>query len=196
MTTREQWLNDVANLMRPWFADLDYELPPFRVSIGFPGTGRKSRRIGECWYSPNSADGHHELFISPVVADTVRIAGVLAHELTHACVGPDAKHGPVFKRVATAIGLEGKMTATVEGDTFKRNFARILEAVGPYPGAELRTGANSGPPKQSTRMVKCECPECGYTVRTTRKWLEVAVPECPVDHSPMNVNGETQTEGE
>lgn len=28
-------------------------------------------------------------------------------------------------------------------------------------------------------MLKLVCPEDGYTVRTTRKWLEVGQPSCP-----------------
>lgn len=33
--------------------------------------------------------------------------------------------------------------------------------------------------KQSTRLIKVMCAACGYTMRITRKWLEVAVPDCP-----------------
>lgn len=43
----------------------------------------------------------------------------------------------------------------------------------------------AGPPVQGTRMLKCQCPECGYTVRTTRKWIDVATPVCPVDGAEM-----------
>jgi hypothetical protein len=32
--------------------------------------------------------------------------------------------------------------------------------------------------KQSTRMLKLECDECGYVVRTTQKWINVGVPVC------------------
>jgi len=30
-----------------------------------------------------------------------------------------------------------------------------------------------------TKLVKCACPRCGYTIRTTNKWIERAVPICP-----------------
>jgi hypothetical protein len=36
----------------------------------------------------------------------------------------------------------------------------------------------SGRRKQSTRMLKLECTNCGYTVRTTQKWIEVGLPTC------------------
>jgi hypothetical protein len=37
------------------------------------------------------------------------------------------------------------------------------------------------PKKQSTRMLKAECPECGYTIRLAKKWAEVGLPSCPSD---------------
>lgn len=40
----------------------------------------------------------------------------------------------------------------------------------------------------TTRLVRCECPKCGYLVRTTRKWLDIAVPTCPVDGAEMAVD--------
>ena len=41
-------------------------------------------------------------------------------------------------------------------------------------------------PVGKTRLLKCRCRVCGYTVRVTRKWLRVAVPSCPV-HRAMTV---------
>lgn len=43
-----------------------------------------------------------------------------------------------------------------------------------------------GKKKQSTRMIKASCPECGYTVRVTRKWLDTAgAPICPACEEQM-----------
>lgn len=37
--------------------------------------------------------------------------------------------------------------------------------------------------KQGTRLLKCQCATCGYTVRVTRKWLGLAGPPiCPTDN--------------
>jgi hypothetical protein len=69
------------------------------------------------------------------------------------------------------------MTATTEGDAFKQAVAPILEAVGPYPHAEL---CKTEGKKQGTRLLKLRCPTCAYTVRIARKWLdEVGPPACP-----------------
>ena len=45
----------------------------------------------------------------------------------------------------------------------------------PGPGGKV----HSGPGKQGTRMIKLTAACCGYTVRTTRKWLDQGYPLCP-----------------
>lgn len=188
---REDWLGAVAKEMAPWFSDLGCPLPPVRMAVGFTSKGIRSKRIGECWTNDCSGDGHFEIFITPQIAESERVADILAHELVHAAVGLDAKHGPRFRKVAVAIGLEGKMTATVAGELFKQNFAPILEKLGPIPHASLSPSAKSNAPKkQSTRMIKCECRDCGYIARTSQKWLdEVGAPICPADGVQMIPDG-------
>ncbi len=57
---REEWLNLVADGMAPWFEDQGYPLPRCRTAIGFPSTGTRGKRIGECWDGQASADGTFE----------------------------------------------------------------------------------------------------------------------------------------
>ena len=80
------------------------------------------------------------------------------------------------------------MTATQEGDAFKQSVEPILELLGPYPHAELNPGKRICAPDESpdgfkpqgTRLLKVMCPQCGYTVRVTQKWLvDVGPPLCP-----------------
>ena len=191
---REAWLNAVASGMAPLFEAIETPLPArVRVAIGFTSTGRKGKSIGECWDNRRSADGHFEIFIRPDLAYApdampVQIAAILAHELVHAAVGIAAGHGKAFKRIALGIGLIGPMRATTPGDAFVAAAVPILDNVGPLPHARLDTdGQTTAPRKQTTRLLKCECEACGYTVRTARKWLELAgAPLCPVsDHGPM-----------
>ena len=187
--TREDWLTKIAERMAPWFSDLGCPLPRVRMAIGFPSTGSKGKRIGECWAGEASADGTHEILIRPDLDNPEEVAAVLAHELAHAAVGIKAGHGRPFAKVAKAIGLEGKMTATTAGEAFKRNVAPILADVGILPHARLGFGENSGPKKQKGRLLKAECQECGYTVRVTHKWVEEAgAPHCP-KHGAMEVDG-------
>ncbi len=90
------------------------------------------------------------------------------------------------------------MTATTPGDAFLAAVAPILVAAGPLPHARLDTGGETTrPKKQATRLLKCECEACGYTVRTARKWLEtVGAPLCPAEghgamqYDPLDPEGE------
>ena len=59
----------------------------------------------------------------------------------------------------------------------------MIDALGDYPHATLM--ARSGTKKQSTRLIKCQCLDCGSTVRTTRKYLEFGTPICPLDEITM-----------
>lgn len=167
---------------RPVFAAEGVVLPEtIRATIGWTSKGRRSTTIGECWYPTAVGDGIHELYVTPTITDAARVLDILAHELTHVAVGPEAKHGKPFRDLATAIGLEGRMTATVAGERMTETAAAIIDAIGPYPHAGIlpNNGAKSSPPKQSTRMLKLECPGCGYIARTTQKWLDVGIPICP-----------------
>lgn len=173
---REEWLRDLVDALRDRY---DGELPEtVHVSVGFSSKGIRSKTIGECWHGAASSDHNPHVFIHPMISDGVDVAAVLVHELVHAC-RPDAKHGPAFKQMATRLGLTGKMTATVPSDELRASLAEVVKDIGPYPHPQLAGGISSSGPKQTTRMLKLECPECGYLVRTSSKWLEVGLPMCP-----------------
>lgn len=181
---REQWLNTAADAMRPYFAAHGYTIPQnVRVTCGWPSrsaTSRRRRRIGECWSDAASAGRVFEIFISPTLSDPLEVAHVLAHELVHATVGLEAGHRGPFARLARAIGLEGPLTATVAGEAFIRWFtAAGLPA---YPHDAMT--ASNRDKKQTTRLIKCFCPECDadgspYIFRASRATLARGLPICP-----------------
>lgn len=186
--TREAWLQALAEYIRPWYEERGVTVPPVRIGVGYTSKGARSKRIGECWHPSASADGVPEVFIHPSLHDPTEVAATLVHELIHAGVGIEAKHGPGFKAVAVPLGLQGKMTATYAGPDLLARLVPVLDDLGPYPQAAFTPrGVTSTGPKQTTRMVKVQCETCGYLVRTSQKWLDVAVPDCPVDLVPMEV---------
>jgi hypothetical protein len=64
--TREAWLNYVVHRMTRIFQQLTAPLPArLRIAIGFTSSGRRSKRIGECWDNQCSEDGYFEIFIRP-----------------------------------------------------------------------------------------------------------------------------------
>jgi hypothetical protein len=183
--TREEWLNFVMDEVRPVFVNLNAPLPAkIRLSVGFTSNGYRGKAIGECWDSKASGDKNFEIFVKPDQDEAVRVAGILVHELVHAAVGIDAGHKAPFKRVAVQLGLEGKMTATTEGDAFIQMITPILKNAGPLPHKRLQ--AYRTKKKQGTRLLKCECECCGYTVRVAKKWILEGAPHCgTVSHGRM-----------
>lgn len=139
----------------------------------------KSARIGECWSSDASEDGHFEIFIKPTLDNSARICDVLTHELIHAAVGLRAGHGPAFKRVMIALGLKGKATATFAGEDWFRWSLPVIAALGPFPyGALTESGMSTGRPKQKAYLLKAVCDTCGFTARITAKHVRPAM-RCP-----------------
>lgn len=172
-STREQWLNAFALKAKPYFAAAGAPLPDkVRIGVGFTSGGLRGRSIGECWSQEASDDGHFEIFLRPTTQSASRIADILTHELVHAAVGLKAKHGKQFKKVAEALGLTGKMTATVASAKWYEWALPILDALGPMPYAALAGGESSAKPKQKTNLLKVECDECGWLARVTLKHIE------------------------
>ncbi len=194
---REAWLNHVATALRPLFAGAGASLPAVRIAIAFPSTGRRGKRIGECWDKSASADGTFEIMIRPDVDDPLEACAILAHELVHAAVGIPAGHRKDFRRVAVAIGLTGPMRSTTAGPEFVASTAAILAEAGPIPHARLNfDGLSDKPKKQGTRLVKCVCEDCGYVVRVARKWIEDKGPPLCPEHGPMTADLPTEDSGE
>ena len=214
---REKWLNELASALRPAFKRAGAPMPRnVRMACSWTGQGARSNAIGECWTTSVSKDGTWEIMISPIMdtaltADKQGVADILAHELVHAAVGLEHRHGGEFKRVALALGLAGPMTATNAGPEFVKLVKPMLAKLGKYPHAELAPNGNgkplppimvpdprnpdgpkipmprtSGPRKQGTRLLKAACDDCGYTVRVTRTWLQKSgAPLCPCNSKPM-----------
>jgi hypothetical protein len=178
---REDWLQQMIDLLRPDFEKLGKPLPEkIRVSCGFPSKSalaNKARRIGECWGVESSEDKSYQVFISPLLKEGIEVTSTLVHELVHTAVGIECKHRGPFVKVANAIGLEGKMTETTAGEALIARLKELIEQLGEYPHARLV--ASNKPKTQTTRMLKVTCKQCGCVVRMTRKWLdEAGLPTC------------------
>lgn len=185
---RELWLYCVADVLYPSFGELGYtNRPSIRIGVGYPSTGARGKAVGQCYDSPASKDRVHEIIISPKLDDSIEVAGVVAHELCHAYLQSyfpeeNCGHGKKFKKLATGLGLTGKMRSTVPGDAFKRFLQPVLAIIGDYPhgalGYERRVIIGS-PKPQAARLKKVYCRSCNYTMRVTQKWIDTAIPKCP-----------------
>lgn len=216
--TRESWLVEAVEHVTELFAQTKEEgepvqVPPVRISCGFPA-GNVRKTIGQCWDTKAAEDGIAHVFVSPVLKDPIQILGVIIHELCHAIDDCKSGHKGRFRKLATQMGLEGKMTSTHVGEALEGLLQPIAQTLGEYPHAAL-TLAMAPVKKQTTRMLKATCQAvvdamvdgdypgyaeregetCGYNIRTTQKWLDVAVPVCPVHDEPLEVEEKKDGEG-
>ena len=185
---REQWLNNAVTSVRGIFHANGFPLPDhIRVSCGFPSKRARSlyRNVGEHFSPDASEDATHQIFISPVLDDSVEVLGVLVHELSHAVTG--SSHGSSFKQCVRKVWLEGNPSATKVGVNFRTNFAPILDSLGIYPHAKLNVEGSYKP--QGTRMLKAVCGTCvvtapdgsvksQYTIRVSKGWADKGLPTC------------------
>lgn len=144
--TREGWLNAAALKLRPVFKKAEAELPEkVMMGCGWP-KGGKAEVIGQCFGKTWTQDGTVHIFISPTQADSVKVLATLAHELVHASLGEEKGHGKEFKKLARAIGLEGKLTATTvsEASPLHSILVKIVEQIGEYPHSAMKPGGGKG----------------------------------------------------
>lgn len=174
---REAWLTQAADIFTTWFG---VEIPPFRVSVGWPG-GRSKKSItrGQCWPTTSAEDGVAQVFISPGWADSETILAVLLHEMVHVADDCQSGHKKGFSAIAKPLGFTPKWTSSDNRtDELSERLRGVIEQIGEFPSAAIVQGvAADTPKKQSTRMLKVTCP-CGYTVRTSQKWIDVGLPTC------------------
>lgn len=181
---REEWLLKAIDiLLEEKFKPLGHKFNKIRVSVGF--TSRK-KAIGQWWVPSASEDNHSSIFLHPGHANTVEILGTLVHELVHDVVG--VGHGPKFKKLALAVGLEGKMRATTSTKELEKYLASVEKRLGKFPHSMLKE--NKSPVrKQTTRMVKMECMQCGYICRAaTSTILTHGSVICPCNDEAMFVD--------
>jgi len=172
--TREAWLNAAVDKLRTEIFGEQYPVPEVRVSVGWSGgRGPKANTIGQCWPGESASDSVGQIFISPVLAEPVKVLETLVHEMVHAInhANGETGHRTPFKRIAEPIGLEGKMTATHAGEELAEKLKEIGNGLGKYPHAAINL--QDKPKVQKTYMLKFVSPEePDFFVRMTASKLE------------------------
>ncbi len=179
--TREQWLNGAVKELEPElikqkkllagkYPHFNKPFPSVKVSVTQPTRGKA---IGTCWSDKASSEGYYEIFITAKEDNPMRVLDILTHELCHAVDGLISGHGTAFKRLAYAMGLTGKPTATVASAEFIEKYKPIIESkLGDYPHAKMNL--ESSTKKQKTRLIKVSCRGCDNIFRQTRKYIDLS----------------------
>jgi hypothetical protein len=190
--TREAWLLFAVDHLSRLFSEIGYKVPRVRVACAVPATSRRGSAVGQCWPTARSDDLVNEIYISPVYSDPIDVLDTLTHELVHAVDDCQHRHGPEFKKIALAIGLQGRMREASAGPALRgrlQSLAVILvEELGPYPHAKLAVGGALF--TQSRRPPRAECPRCKYKVSMLKPYLKHGPPICPADLIKMEKRGD------
>lgn len=182
--TREAWLKAAVELLSPkvlQHGDLPKQL---QILVSWPkGFGKNviGQHFPEAWTQNIS----NYITISPTLLDVDIVLATLLHELIHA-LNVDKAHGPLFKKVALAVGLEGKMRATVAGAALKKELAVMAKQLGAYPHVrmvDLKKPKGTAT-KNMVRFVSPVNPKYACWVTPVQFELHGA-PICPECKKPM-----------
>lgn len=180
--TREEYLElAVQAIISDIFTPAEIEVPPVRVSVGWPGgRGPKKNVIGQCFDKRVSKDGKAQIFVTPAIDDAYVTIETLTHELIHAIVeGHEDENGEVkhhghrgeFITVAKAIGFEKPWKETPASPELREKLQAIADRLGEYPHAAITM--EDRPTVQKTYYLKYVSPEnSDYFVRVTATKVE------------------------
>lgn len=184
---REDWLQNAVLQLQPLFKEKGFLVPKVSISCGFASTGMRSNHIGQCWNKKSCSQNINQIFISPLLDNPVEILDTIVHELVHAIDNCENGHGKEYKKIALAVGLEGKMRQASAGENLRQKLQSISKRLGNYPHSKLQ-------PLTKLRVhrprPKAKCSECGYEVTPLKKWRHLGPPICPIDKIEMQPIGE------
>jgi hypothetical protein len=175
---REKYLNCFidwiqTNLAKPILNE-NWVRPPARITWGMPPANLTKRRsskngsaLGVCFSRVATSDGVNEIFINPTMTDQDQILFVTLHELCHAEDNNRSGHSGRFARNITALGGIPPHTHGTPSDDLKAVFNQFRDEYGPFPAPPLNVDKLDKPKKQTTRMRKLECKQCGWLARVS-----------------------------
>lgn len=156
---RETWLYYAAHFLFEHMQRCGMIPVPVRVSCGWPLSGGASKQatIGQCFPPTMCSDGVAQVFISPRIAESVEVLGVLLHELIHAAFGGKYGHRKEFSQAAKKLGLAGPPTATVVGSELLPGLQEYVARVGVYPHASIVPRQKEKAVGSRLRLYECSC---------------------------------------
>lgn len=153
--SREDWLRVAYNHIAAHAKLAGIDMPSLRWSVGYGAGGTRGKRQWD--RIDQTADKMPQAFIRPEVTDAAAVLKLV--------------------KDAAADLDKTKTTAAVLDVIWPMAEADILKELGPYPQASV-SAQQMKKQKQPTRLLKAECPGCGYTIRLSKKWADAGLPDC------------------
>jgi len=195
MVTMARYFKILSDLVAPTMG-FKLPTPKFRlnevkVSCSLQAAGIvKSNALAHVHLKHSTGNKKHEIRMGVQLGgrrtkeQSIHVADVLLHEMIH-CVFPFDGHRGGFYHLAKAVGLMAPMTSTTPSDALKQRIKlEVVDVLGKYPHEKVELIAR-GKRGKGSRLVLCECPECGCKVRLSRMWIDKAYDEqghvsCPI----------------
>lgn len=176
---------EIGSAISAWFTQLGSPVPRVQIISGFPSSGRRSRRIAECW--PDDGGRAFRMLVRPDTNDPYRLAGAIALNLACIAAGSGYESVKQFRHLAISVGLRGRRTESSPGLLFRELMKPILQQAGEVPRSDEHLAPVIAVAKQRTRLVRVACSDCGYVVRVAQKWLDqIGPPLCPLHGAMRN----------
>ena len=183
---------ECERILREAITHYQLKTKPESIVVTIQTKGKKNA-LGWFWEARWKSTDKQTVNEINLSAETLRNCNpgeVLIHELAHAenatlgvkdCSG--RAHNKHFKAMAEQLGLTvaKRDKAVGYGFTDLGDGAKAFLAKAKY-NPEIFALNRLEPGKTATagtRLIKAECPECGYVVRITQKWIDVGMPTCP-----------------
>lgn len=153
--------------------------------------GRKNA-LGWFWanrWKTGKKEAIHEINLSAETLQDCNPGEVIIHEMAHAenktldirdCA--NQVHNKHFKTMAERLGLEVKPRDRRYGYGFTdlaqpaKDFLKAIKFNAEVFKLQRITSGTVA--KAGTRLLKLECPSCGWTCRSTQKWIDTGLPTC------------------
>lgn len=205
MYTHETYINDIVKAAKTMVANDPAKLKAIEQIKVVYGLGSKGLR-GVTYYEGWQGKDKSPMPVIEVCAfgqeNWTQVAGTTIHELGHVIAGYGSGHGPEWKKACEGLGLRNPMAAghkylmsgfdpklrsliialPTPQDGSPKSVAGMLGIPIKPKACTMGVGTKGGKSRgtgSGSRLVKCQCDKCGYNVRTTGKWLAIAIPSCP-----------------
>lgn len=140
--TREVWLLNAVELMRRWFEEAGKPLPPeINISIN----PRLTHLYGWCRAGEHTDDRIPHICLSADHVNEGDLTGphgileTLLHELCHAALPVEVRHGEPFAKLAATMGLQKPWRSTLASEECQTKFKTLADKLGSLPEDRIHT---------------------------------------------------------